>query len=157
MTLGHIWRSPVLLLALGFGAGLSRFAPGTVGTLVAVPFVVCFAWLLPAYGYAALCIVGLLAGCGICERAANRLGVHDHPAIVWDEFVGFAIAMCFIPVTVMTVVLAFGLFRAADILKPWPANVVDARVSGGMGIMLDDVVAGIYANLVLQLITRVVL
>jgi phosphatidylglycerophosphatase A len=150
-----IVSDPVHFLAFGFGAGLSTKAPGTMGTLVALPFV----FLLMQYPvYVYLCVVFLLGLLGIylCGESARRLGVHDHPGIVWDEFVGMAIAMIGISFTWLNLLLGFILFRMFDIFKPWPIRLIDRRVSGGLGIMLDDVVAGIFAWFSLQAVSRLI-
>ncbi len=146
-----IWRNPVHFLAFGFGSGLAPKAPGTCGTLVAVPLYLLMT-LLPLSGY--LLVLALATGAGIylCGRTARDLGVHDHPGIVWDEFVGFWITMLMVPAQWYWILLGFVLFRLFDIWKPWPIRVIDQRVEGGLGIMLDDVLAGIYALLVLQLL-----
>lgn len=149
----RLLRDPGHLLSLGFGSGLSPYAPGTAGTLAAIPLYLLLSMLPPlAYGLATLFAVVL--GIYLCGRTSKALGVHDHGAIVWDEFAGLFITMLFAPVSVVTVVLGFCLFRLFDILKPWPASVIDTRIKGGLGIMLDDVVAGIYALLVLQAYLR---
>ena len=140
------------MLAFGFGSGLSQKAPGTMGTLAAIPLW----WLLaqlPLSTYLVVVLVAAVAGILICGRAADRLGVHDHGGIVWDEFVGFWIAMAALPVTWQSLILGFVLFRLFDILKPWPISWLDRRVSGGFGIMIDDVIAGIAAAGVITLLT----
>ena len=140
------------MLAFGFGSGLSPKAPGTMGTLAAIPLW----WLLaqlPLGTYLIVVLIAAVAGIVICGRAADRLGVHDHGGIVWDEFVGFWIAMAALPVTWQSLILGFVLFRLFDILKPWPISWLDRRVSGGFGIMIDDVIAGIAAAGVITLLT----
>lgn len=140
------------MLAFGFGSGLSPKAPGTMGTLAAIPLW----WLLaqlPLSTYLVVVLVAAVAGILICGRAADRLGVHDHGGIVWDEFVGFWIAMAALPVTWQSLILGFVLFRLFDILKPWPISWLDKKVSGGFGIMIDDVIAGIAAAAVIALLT----
>lgn len=144
-------RDPGHLLSLGFGSGLSPYAPGTMGTLVAVPLYL-LAVQTGTYWYAAICVLVCVAGVFLCGRTARALGVHDHPAIVWDEVAGFFITMLFVPVSWSGIVVGFILFRVFDILKPWPISVIDSRLKGGLGVMLDDVLAGVYAVLVLQLI-----
>lgn len=146
-------RDPGHLLSLGFGSGLSPYAPGTAGTLAAIPFYLLLS-MLPTTGYVLATLFSVVLGIYVCGRTSKALGVHDHSAIVWDEFAGLFITLLFAPVTVMTVVLGFCLFRLFDILKPWPASVIDTRIKGGLGIMLDDVIAGIYALLVLQAYLR---
>jgi phosphatidylglycerophosphatase A len=150
-TFKQLLRSPTLLLAFGFGSGLSSKAPGTMGTLAAIPLW----WLLaqlPLASYLIIVLVSAIIGIYICGAAAKTLGVHDHGGIVWDEFVGFWIAMAALPVTWTSLILGFALFRFFDIVKPWPISWLDKKVSGGFGIMIDDIAAGIASALVLILI-----
>ena len=142
---------PVHFLSLGLGSGLSPFAPGTAGTLMAVLLYIPLS-MLPLTSYVAVLIIGSLAGIYLCEKTSNKLGGHDHPAIVWDEFLGFWLTMLFAPSGWMWIVIGFVLFRLFDIWKPWPISVIDHKVKGGFGIMLDDLVAGAYALVVLQLL-----
>lgn len=143
--------NPIHLLAFGFGSGLAPVAPGTFGTLVGVLFYLPMQLLpLPFY----LAVVVLLSGAGVwlCGRTAADLGVHDHPGIVWDEIVGYLVTMISAPAGWPWIVAGFLLFRLFDILKPWPIKSIDRGVSGGLGIMLDDLLAGLFAALCLQLI-----
>jgi len=143
-------KDPVLFLALGFGTGLARFAPGTFGTLAAVPIY----WSmqsLSVFYYSLITLVLFIVGIYLCHSAALKLGVHDHPGIVWDEIVGYLITMFLAPAGITWIIVGFALFRLFDIWKPWPIAWLDAKVHGGMGIMIDDVLAGIYAAVVLQL------
>ncbi|MFV8819239.1 phosphatidylglycerophosphatase A [Haliea sp. E17] len=143
------FTSPVQFLAFGFGSGLSPKAPGTAGTVAALPLY----WLLAKLGlpgYTVAVLVALLAGVWICQRASDELGVHDHGGIVWDEFVGLWIALWGLPVAWPWVLAGFVLFRLFDIVKPWPIGYLDRRVHGGLGIMLDDVVAGVFAGICLH-------
>lgn len=136
--------NPVHLLALGFGSGLSPKAPGTMGTLVAIPLV----WLLAQWSveiYVAVTAVAVVVGIWICAYSAKAMGEHDHPAIVWDEIAGYAVAMTLLPPTLLNLALAFVLFRLFDILKPGPIGWCDKKLHGGLGIMADDVLAGIAA------------
>jgi phosphatidylglycerophosphatase A len=125
-------------------------APGTFGTLLGIPV----AWGLAALGRTGA-ILGTLAllGAGIwlCDRTARSLGVDDHPGIVWDEVVGFAIAVLFLPQTWTWWLAAFVLFRAFDVLKPWPIREIDHSLRGGLGTMLDDAVAGLFTGAALLL------
>ena len=146
-------RDPGHLLSFGFGSGLSPFAPGTAGTLAAIPIYLLLSQLTPVV-YLFVTIVSIVFGVYLCGRTSKALGTHDHAAIVWDEFAGFFVTMLFVPMSLTTVILGFCLFRIFDIFKPWPASVIDTRIPGGLGVMLDDVVAGIYAMLVLQLYLR---
>ena len=140
----RLLANPLHLLSLGFGAGLSPKMPGTLGTAVAVlPYLVLAR--LPLAFYLAAVVLAFAVGVLLCRLTSARLGVHDHPGIVWDEFVGFWITMIAVPPDWPWILLGFVLFRVFDIVKPWPVRVADARVHGGFGIMLDDVLAGIYA------------
>lgn len=135
---------PIHFLALGFGSGLAPKAPGTFGTLAAIP-VFLLSLSLNNVNYLLLVIVMSVAGIYICGKAAKDAGVHDHGAIVWDEIVGFMITMYLMPVSWLSVLVGFALFRFFDILKPWPISFIDKNFHGGLGIMLDDIVAGIAA------------
>lgn len=137
-------RDPVLALAFGFGSGLASKAPGTLGTLVGVALY----WplsQLPVPGYLAAVTIAAVAGVYICGAAAQKLGVHDHGGIVWDEIVGIWVALAMLPDHPLWILMGFGLFRCFDILKPWPIRWLDKHVGGGVGIMLDDLVAGLMA------------
>lgn len=146
-----VWRHPLHFLAFGCGAGAVPVAPGTAGTLVAVPVYLLLAQYELAW-YLGITLAMLLLGIWLCAVTARDLGVHDHAGIVWDEIVGFLITMIAVPPVWYLVVLGFVLFRLFDILKPWPIGWADRRVHGGTGIMLDDVLAGVYAALLLQLV-----
>jgi len=143
-------RNPLHLLSLGFGSGLAPVAPGTFGTLAAIPLYLLIAQLALPY-YLAIVALGFAAGVYLCGYTSARLGVHDHGGIVWDEFVGFWITMTAVPVTWQWIVAGFVLFRLFDIVKPWPVKIADTKMTGGFGIMFDDALAGIYALGCLQL------
>ena len=144
------FSSTMQFLAFGFGSGLSPWAPGTAGTLVAVPlFLLVADWSLPMF--TAFIVVTALLGIWFCDAASRELGVHDHPGIVWDEFVGYWITMWALPVTWTWIVAGFVVFRIFDILKPWPIGPLDKKVKGGFGIMIDDIVAGVLACATLHL------
>lgn len=144
-----VWRNPVHFLAFGLGSGASPKAPGTAGTLAAVPL-----WYLLSQTqlviYLLLVLLAFVIGIWLCGRTSRDLGVHDHGGIVWDEFVGYWITMIAVPVDWVWALAGFILFRLFDILKPWPIGPVDKRVHGGLGIMLDDVLAGVMAAAVLH-------
>ena len=146
--------NPVHFLALGFGSGLIKPAPGTWGTLAAVPLYYAFISVNPFGMIGLLFVIGLtfLLGIYLCGKTANDVGVHDHGAIVWDEFVGYFVSLIALPPTMLNIVFAFVLFRIFDIIKPWPIKWVDRKIHGGFGIMFDDVLAGIMACLCLHLI-----
>ncbi|PML77717.1 phosphatidylglycerophosphatase A [Enterovibrio norvegicus] len=141
--------NPIHLLATGFGAGLSPWVPGTMGTLAAVPFYLLMASLSPTLLIVAI-VLGSAVGIYLCERTSSDMGVHDHGSIVWDEFIGFWITMLLVPVTDWQTVLAgFVIFRFFDMVKPWPISWLDKQVHGGVGIMLDDIVAGLMSMVAL--------
>lgn len=144
-----VFSSPVHFLAFGFGSGLSPFAPGTAGTLAAIPLYLLVAQL-PLLGYLGVVVGISLVGIWLCGESSRRLGVHDHGGIVWDEFAGFLVTMTAAPAGWGWIVLGFLLFRLFDIWKPWPVRIADRAIGGGLGIMLDDLLAGVYAWLSLQ-------
>jgi phosphatidylglycerophosphatase A len=148
--------NPVHLLAFGLGSGCSPKAPGTFGTLMAVALYLPLARLeLP--GYLAVVAVASLVGIWLCGRTARDLGVHDHGGIVWDEFAGFWLTMAAAPPGWPWIVAGFLLFRLFDIWKPWPIGWLDRRVGGGLGIMLDDLLAGLFAMAVIQAAARLLI
>ena len=150
-TAKQVFTSPVHLLAFGFGTGLAPVAPGTLGTLVGIPIYLLMSELsLPAYCWVLLALCGFSVY--IAGKSSQRLGVHDHGGIVIDEIVGFLLTMTLAPAGWLWILAGFLLFRLFDILKPWPINVLDRKVSGGLGIVLDDLMAGIYGGLSLLLI-----
>ena len=145
-------RDPGHFLALGFGSGLAPRAPGTFGTLAAIPVYLLCAQL-PLMFYL-LAVAGAFAlGVYLCGRTARALGVHDHPGIVWDEVVGYLLTMAFAPPGWLWVAAGFVCFRLFDIWKPWPIRAFDRSVHGGLGIMLDDLLAGAAAALLVWGIT----
>jgi phosphatidylglycerophosphatase A len=146
---GPDWRNPVHLLAFGLGSGAVPRAPGTFGTLAAIPLFLLIQPLNP-WLYLALVLLMFVAGVWICGAASRDLGVHDHGGIVWDEWVGFLLTLWLAPPGIGWLLAGFLLFRLFDILKPWPIGWLDRKVGGGMGIMLDDVLAGFFAFLLLQ-------
>jgi phosphatidylglycerophosphatase A len=150
-------KNPWHLLATGFGSGLSPVIPGTMGTLAAIPFYLALSHLSLGW-YMGMIVFSSLAGFIICQKTADDMGVHDHGSIVWDEFVGFWITMLCVQYTGHSIgdwhwILAgFVLFRFFDMVKPWPIGWLDRHVKGGLGIMLDDIVAGIMAGISLFLL-----
>ena len=137
-------KNPVHFLALGFGSGLIPFMPGTFGSLAALPLLIAFLYLPPV----TLLIAAVLAsaiGIYLCGKTADDMQVHDHGSIVWDEVAGILLTFLWVPLSLWTVVAGFLLFRFFDIVKPWPIGPVDKYVSGGLGIMLDDIIAGLMA------------
>ena len=140
--------TPSGFLAFGFGAGLSPFAPGTIGTLVAIPFIFGLR-SLGDIGFWNTLLLLFVLGVAVCGRASRELGVHDHGGIVWDEMVGYWLSVAFVPLQWHWLLLAFFLFRFFDIYKPWPIRQLDRKVSGGFGIMIDDIIAGLFTLIVL--------
>lgn len=140
---------PVHWLSLGLGTGLVPWAPGTVGTLLGIP---CYLLLqgLPLAMY--LLVLGLLLAGGVwaCDYTSRALGAGDHPAIVFDEVVGYLVAMTAAPAGWPWLIAGFVLFRLFDIVKPWPIGWLDRKVPGGLGIMADDFAAGLYTLAALQ-------
>jgi len=146
-----VLSNPVHFLAFGFGSGLAPFAPGTFGTLAAIPLYL----LMNTQSltiYLLITLVVSIVGIWICDKSSNLLGVHDHSGIVWDEFAGFFVTMIAAPAGWLWVVVGFSLFRLFDIWKPWPISVLDKKVHGGLGIMVDDILAGVFSAICLQLL-----
>ncbi len=141
--------NPIHLLAFGFGSGVGPKAPGTWGTLAAVPIFLLMQDLSLVL-YLGLVAVITVVGFWLCDATAKDLRVHDHPGIVWDEIAGYLITMIAAPSGWLWLVIGFALFRLFDILKPWPIRIIDKEVGGGLGIMLDDVLAGFMALACLQ-------
>ena len=137
-------RSVLHWVAFGAGAGLFPRAPGTAGTVVAVPIFLAIGTApLAVYGLGLAFVIGV--GIWVCGRTARDLGVHDHPGIVLDEIAGYLVTMTALPFEWPWIVAGFVAFRVFDIAKPWPISLADRRVGGGLGIMLDDVIAGVLA------------
>lgn len=147
MNIVEVVNRPVLWIAVGFGAGFFPKAPGTAGTLVAIPLILLIA-RLPEFLQISVLAALFVLGCFVCHRAADLLGESDPGSVVWDEIVGYCFAMALLPVSLQTVIVTFILFRLADIFKPWPISWIDKRMRGGLGIMLDDLLAGILVNIV---------
>lgn len=149
--------NPWHLLAVGFGSGLSKIVPGTMGTLASLPFYLLLVQL-PVVLYCIVVVLAAILGVTICQKTSDDMQVHDHGAIVWDEFVGFWITMSVVPMMGLAVydwkIIATGfvLFRLFDMVKPWPISLLDRHVHGGFGIMIDDVLAGIFSAISLWLV-----
>ena len=143
------WSNPIHLLAFGLGSGAMPKAPGTFGTIAAIPLYLLLMHLTP-WSYLLVVAAMFLLGVWLCDRTARDLGVHDHAGIVWDEWVGFLVTLWLVPTGFGWIFLGFLLFRLFDILKPWPINWLDRHVGGGLGIMLDDLLAGIFGFTILQ-------
>ncbi|MFW5425807.1 MAG: phosphatidylglycerophosphatase A [Methylophagaceae bacterium] len=149
INFSELLKRPACFLGLGFGSGLAPKAPGTFGTLAALPLY----WLmqdLPLITYISIVVLAFIAGIWICQKSAEWLQADDPSAVVWDEIVGYLITMIAAPSGWQWMVLGFVLFRFFDILKPWPINLADKAIHGGLGIMVDDVIAGVFSLVVIQ-------
>lgn len=142
---------PAHFLALGAGTGLAPKAPGTVGTLLGLPL---FLLVSPLHFYTQIFIItGLfLIGIYCCDKTGKALGVADHGGIVWDEIVAMMLVLTFTPMQWQWWLAAFLIFRLLDIWKPAPIRQCDARIKGGLGVMVDDILAAVYAILSVKLL-----
>jgi len=152
-----VFAHPAHFVAFGFGAGLARVAPGTIGTLLAFPLY----WLI-GRADASLAVLGatllfFLVGVWACELTGRHLGVADHGAMVWDEVVAFLLVLAIVPDEPAWQAAAFVLFRAFDIAKPWPIQKLERRWKNGFGVMFDDLLAAGYALLALAIAKRILL
>lgn len=148
-----VWRNPIHFLAFGFGSGLIKPAPGTWGTVAAIPLYLLIQEV-PLIVYSGLLLLAIVFGIWICHVTEKALGVPDHSGIVWDEICGYLLTMWAIPSGWLWLALGFILFRIFDIIKPWPIRLIDRHIKGGLGIMLDDLLAAIPAWLILQLFIK---
>lgn len=147
----RVWQDPVYFIAFGFGSGLMPVAPGTWGTLAAIPLYLLLVgshWSI----YLLFTILAFILGVWVSDKVSQDLGVHDYKGIVWDEVVGYLLTMFLAPQGLSWMLLGFILFRIFDIWKPQPINYVDQKVHGGLGIMLDDVLAALPAWLIIQIL-----
>ena len=149
-----IWQKPLYFIAFGFGSGAMPYMPGTFGTLMAIPFYLLIQ-NLPLMVYLSIVILITLSGIWMCDVLSREMGEQDPPGMVWDEIAGYGITMAGAPKGWFWVSLGFVLFRLFDIWKPGPIGWIDRKMHGGLGIMLDDVVAAICSCLILQLVARV--
>ena len=147
-----VWEKPSHFIAFGFGSGTFPFAPGTFGTLMAMPFYVALHALSPL-NYLFFLIVITIGSMWLCDKVSKEIQTHDHPGMCLDEIVGYLVTMFTIPFGFKWMILGFILFRVFDILKPWPIRWMDQKIHGGFGMILDDVMAGIYSLLILKIIS----
>jgi phosphatidylglycerophosphatase A len=146
-----VFSHPIYFVAFGFGTGLSPFMPGTCGTLIAIPLYYLI-HSLSLLNYSLVLLLAIVIGIWICDVTERDIGIRDYSGIVWDEICGFALTMLAAPQGWLWIVLGFFLFRLFDILKPWPIAWMDRKLPGGFGIMVDDLMAAVYAWLVLHVI-----
>lgn len=146
-----VWRNPLHFIAFGFGSGAIPVAPGTFGTFLAIPF-----YLLirptPIYVYCGIVLIITLVSIWICDKVSKEIGVDDHQGMNLDEFVGFFVTMIAAPHGCWWILLGVVLFRFFDIVKPFPIRQIDEKVHGGFGMILDDVCAGVYSCIIIQLV-----
>ena len=154
-TIKEVLSQPAHFFAFGFGSGLSPIAPGTIGTLVGIPIYLLLS-SLELYLYIFALIIISIVGIITAGRSARLLETHDHGGIVIDEICGYLVTMLFAPSGWVWILLGFVLFRVFDIFKPWPISWLDRDIGGGLGIVADDLMAGIYALLSLQLVVLAV-
>ncbi len=150
-----VFSHPAHFIAFGFGAGLSRFAPGTAGTLVGFPIY----WLIAPYysAWEMLALIGVLFAIGVwaCGVAGRNLGISDHGGMCWDEIVAFLLILEVAPEGLYWQVAAFFLFRIFDVVKPSPIRELEKRIKGGFGVMFDDILAAGYTLLALAVVKRI--
>ena len=144
-------KNPAHFCALGFGSGLIPVMPGTFGSLAAIPLLL-LTLALPVWLYIVITAVIAVLGIYVCGKTATDMQVHDHGSIVWDEVAGMFCTFILVPLTPIHLLAGFVLFRIFDILKPWPIFIIDKRLHGGTGIMLDDLLAGFMACISLHAI-----
>lgn len=140
----RVWSNVWHFLAFGFGTGLAKKAPGTWGTLAGLVFIPLL-HQMPLWSALLFIAAASVFGVWLCGRVADDLGVHDHGGIVWDEMVGIWMTLILLPNSWPWWLLGFVLFRILDIVKPWPISLLDRHLGGGLGIMLDDMLAGAIA------------
>ncbi len=150
-----VWQRPSYFVAFGFGSGAMPFAPGTFGTLMAIPFYLLASQLSLPY-YLAITLVLTIVAIGLCGRISKEINVQDHPGMCIDEFVGFFVTMINAPHGWHWVALGFVLFRLFDILKPWPIGFIDKKIHGGIGMVLDDILAGVFGLAIIQLLKIII-
>lgn len=150
-----VWQNPLYFIAFGLGSGAMPFAPGTFGTLMAIPFYLLLS-SLPLFGYLAFVVFFIIFSSWISDRLSRVIHEHDHPGMCIDEFAGFFVTMIGAPHGYGWVILGFLLFRLFDIWKPWPISYIDENVHGGFGMILDDVIAGVFAMGIIQTLACII-
>jgi phosphatidylglycerophosphatase A len=151
---GFLTRHPAHFIALGFGSGLVPVVPGTAGTVVAYPIFFLLFGALALWAQLALVAVLFALGIWACAIAGRNLGVADHGALVWDEVVAMLLVLMFTPFGLGWYIAAFVIFRAMDMLKPYPIRLADRKIKNGFGVMFDDLLAAIYSIALLQILAR---
>jgi len=149
-----IWQDPLYFIAFGLGSGAMPIAPGTFGTLMAIPFYLLLQQILPLVGYISFVVLFIVVSSWLCEHISREINIHDHPRMCIDEFAGFFVTMIHAPRGWLWIIIGFLLFRIFDIWKPWPIRFLDEKIHGGFGIVFDDVAAGIYALVIMQTLAQ---
>ena len=150
-------KRPICFLGFGFGTGLAPVAPGTFGTLPALPLAgLLMACGLGPWGMTFMALALFVFGVYVCDYTEQALGIQDYGGIVWDEIVAMLLVLAWTPTGFWWWVLAFVLFRLFDAIKPWPIRWFDQRVHGGFGIMLDDIIAALFTLAVMGLVWMMV-
>lgn len=149
-----VWQNPLYFIAFGFGSGTLPIAPGTFGTLFAISF---YLLLQPLSNINYLIVTTgiIIASIFICDKVSKELKIHDHPGMCLDEFSGYFVTMFAAPHGIFWIVSGFLLFRFFDIWKPWPISFLDENINGGFGMVIDDLLAGIFGFFILQIIARI--
>lgn len=147
-----VWQDPLYFIGFGLGSGTMPFAPGTFGTLMAIPFYLMLR-PLPGYAYLIFVFIFIIFSSLLCGWLSKEIRVNDHPGMCIDEFAGFFVTMINAPHGFFWIILGFILFRLFDIWKPWPISFIDQKIHGGFGMVLDDVLAGIYGCIIIQLLS----
>lgn len=142
-------ENPIYFLAFGFGSGALPYAPGTWGTIAAIPIYLLLQ-NLAVIPYIIIVLLASLVGIWLCDVTEKATGIHDDSRIVWDEICGYLLTMLAAPKGWMWIIIGFVLFRIFDIWKPWPIRWVDKHAPGGLGVMVDDLLAAIYALMLIQ-------
>jgi len=150
-----IWKNPLHFIAFGFGTGAIPIAPGTFGTIAAIPFYLLLHLLPNLFYFIALTVITLFC-MWLCEKVSREINVHDHQGMCIDEFPGFLLTMFAAPFHWIWILTGFILFRIFDIWKPFPIRYVDKNIKGGFGMVLDDLLAGVYSCVVLQILIRII-
>lgn len=146
-----VWQDPRYFLAFGLGSGAFPIAPGTMGTIFAIPFYLLLQ-PLPLFLYLIITIIFCIAAMWLCAQLSKEINLHDHPGMCIDEFAGFFVTMIHAPPGWQWILLGFILFRIFDIAKPWPIRLADQKIHGGFGMVFDDILAGIAACFIIQLL-----
>lgn len=149
-----IWTNPIEFIACGFGVGAIPYMPGVFGTMLGVFFYIFFS-RFSLLTYSIIALVFFVFGIIICDITNRHFGTFDHPAAVWDEIVGFLFVMIAIPKIWYFILMGFILFRIFDIWKPWPISWIEKNIGGGLGVMIDDIMAALYTWIILNIIVNI--